>query len=659
MAKIRWTKKRRTKPLKDITSPPLKEAPDVEKPEAESVENEKEKGGPQAKESNRDVDVDVSNENRNEDEEKEKSHESRESPIEDANLVEENQNEEVSPGNQSEDEENQNQEASHNESEDEENGNEESSENQSEEEENSEEEATNLDGNGVQGEEENSEEEAANLDGNGVQGEEENSEEEAANLDGNEVLGEEERSEEVDLGRDGGSSSETESKDSDYEALKPLDMYFQPSEYRKKIKISTRCFIADVMKTFGELVPPITPAEKNWFVNHPQFKHIFHMPQAGNHKVMGMWMLLPRTTRIAKEKDAWFAVNGCPIRYGIREHALISGLNCRNYPLNYKEAGDTKFVRRCFGRGIIRYQDVKAKVLEGMEPSRDRLRLLVLYFLSSVLLGQTKSGNEAPPVDPFLLRAVDDLNLCRTFPWGRLSFNYMMKEIAHTMAHFDGEVKEGVIWPIPCFCLPMEMLAFEAIPKLGSKFREAVNDPEPTCQRMCQTKFKQSEMKGFPLWKINKALGNTQVGEVDLRLAVSEAYIHEQIALGKRSNQERPDKWVWGSSRRVNSGRRRCFYRLPATVVQSWTDKNPGHRFYGCPRFKPRQDVGCKYFCWYDVEDGTNWQRLALLEARDEIREKDRVIKQLKQTILQMRSDLGKNDENEDEILRKFEEFYV
>lgn len=33
----------------------------------------------------------------------------------------------------------------------------------------------------------------------------------------------------------------------------------------------------------------------------------------------------------------------------------------------------------------------------------------------------------------------------------------MMKEIAHTMAHFDGEVKEGVIWPIPGFCLPMEV----------------------------------------------------------------------------------------------------------------------------------------------------------------------------------------------------------
>lgn len=39
--------------------------------------------------------------------------------------------------------------------------------------------------------------------------------------------------------------------------LKPLGMYFPPFEHRKKIKISTKCFIADVMKIFGELVPPI------------------------------------------------------------------------------------------------------------------------------------------------------------------------------------------------------------------------------------------------------------------------------------------------------------------------------------------------------------------------------------------------------------------
>lgn len=249
--------------------------------------------------------------------------------------------------------------------------------------------------------------------------------------------------------------------DEEPKAIKPLGMYFPPSEYRKKIKVSTRCFIAEVMKTLNGLEPPMTAHERNWFENHPQFKHIFHMPQAGNHKVMGMWMLLLRTVRIVRKKEAWFAVNGTPIRYGIREHALISGLNCKNYPLNYKLSGGTNFVTKCFGRGVIRYQDVKAKVQEGMDFSRDRLRLLILYFLSSIIVGQRKTGDDAPPVDPFLLRAVDDLNLCRSFPWGRYSFDYMLEQIDNTVSHFDGKVKEGVIWPVPGFCIPMEVSLYD------------------------------------------------------------------------------------------------------------------------------------------------------------------------------------------------------
>ncbi|CDY20424.1 BnaC02g23920D [Brassica napus] len=117
-----------------------------------------------------------------------------------------------------------------------------------------------------------------------------------------------------------------------------------------------------------------------------------------------------------------------------------------------------------------------------------------------------------------------------------------------------------------------------------------------------------------------------------------------------------------GSSRRSqNSGRRLCFCGLPATVAQAWTDKNPGRRFYGCPRYKLGDH--CKYFSWYDEEEGTKWQKRALLEAHDEIREKDRVIEQLQKTISPMRSDLANKqkvtEDDENEIVRKFEAFYV
>ena len=52
-----------------------------------------------------------------------------------------------------------------------------------------------------------------------------------------------------------------------------------------------------------------------------------------------------------------------------------------------------------------------------------------------------------------------------------------------------------------------------------------------------------------------------------------------------------------------------------------------------------------------------------MIEARDEIQEKNRVIEHLNKTISEMKSNLEKkktvNDENEDEIVTKFEIFYV
>ncbi|CAH8350219.1 unnamed protein product [Eruca vesicaria subsp. sativa] len=73
-------------------------------------------------------------------------------------------------------------------------------------------------------------------------------------------------------------------------------------------------------------------------------------------------------------------------------------------------------------------------------------------------------------------------------------------------------------------------------------------------------------------------------------------------------------------------------------------------------RFKEKN--GCKFFAQFDEEDRSLWQKRALIEARDEIREKSRVIEQLNKTIAELRSNLEKI-QNEEEIVRKFEEFYV
>ncbi|KAF8095181.1 hypothetical protein N665_0339s0050 [Sinapis alba] len=166
------------------------------------------------------------------------------------------------------------------------------------------------------------------------------------------------------------------------DTIKPTRMFFKPSEYMKKIKLGTRCLIADAIKTLTNLKPKLSNAEWIWFEDHPQFRHIFHMKGEKNYRVQGL-------------KEVWFIVNGVSIRYGLKEHTLISGLNCRNYPLSYKECGGTKFVDQHFKKGEFRrLEDVKAKLVK-MGSHRDRLEMALLFFLASVVCALTNVGNRA------------------------------------------------------------------------------------------------------------------------------------------------------------------------------------------------------------------------------------------------------------------------
>ncbi|CAH8357475.1 unnamed protein product, partial [Eruca vesicaria subsp. sativa] len=94
-------------------------------------------------------------------------------------------------------------------------------------------------------------------------------------------------------------------------------------------------------------------------------------------------------------------------------------------------------------------------------------------------------------------------------------------------------------------------------------------------------------------------------------------------------------------------------------ITQGWTNKNPSRQFYSCQRLKLGDD--CNYFAWFDEEEGTKWQRRALIEVRDEIKQNTKLIEQLTLSISEMESNLENkqivDDENEDEIFRKFEEF--
>ncbi|KAL9830800.1 hypothetical protein AtNW77_Chr3g0193431 [Arabidopsis thaliana] len=101
--------------------------------------------------------------------------------------------------------------------------------------------------------------------------------------------------------------------DEETEAIPPLSMYFPPSEYVKKIKLSTRCYIHEVLAIFDKLRPAMSKSKRARFENHQSSQHIFHMPRDPNHRLIGMWMLLFRTAHIERKIEALFIVNDVPI----------------------------------------------------------------------------------------------------------------------------------------------------------------------------------------------------------------------------------------------------------------------------------------------------------------------------------------------------------
>ncbi|KFK23351.1 hypothetical protein AALP_AAs43157U000100, partial [Arabis alpina] len=248
--------------------------------------------------------------------------------------------------------------------------------------------------------------------------------------------------------------------------MQPDEFYFEPTEYNAKCKIQTKC---DVKGFLAILKETGMEPELKWFEDHPQFGHILHMVEEPNHRVQGLWMLLLRTVKVDRDNVVWFVVNGVPIRYSLREHALLCGFNCEDYPVGMnpsKTSGKykSKLKMKVFGeKKKVCIKDVRDELMSMIdeETSKKRLKLTILLFLCSVIA--SKPNVEAKK------------SFCA-----------------------------------PAFAIPLEILAFEAIPILKKSCRVVVDKLIPTCPRMCKTKFSLYGKKGWSMKELYGKLGDTQ-----------------------------------------------------------------------------------------------------------------------------------------------------
>ncbi|KAF3542698.1 hypothetical protein DY000_02000631 [Brassica cretica] len=174
----------------------------------------------------------------------------------------------------------------------------------------------------------------------------------------------------------------------------------------------------------------------------------------------------------------------------------------------------------------------------------DRLKIAVLYFLTSVIAGKRKQTTK---IDDFLVNIVDDLPLCRRFPWGSYTFKNCVAKIRNYV-----ENQKGI--PNPSFCfegfyLGLERLAFESIPSLKNSHLKDVAEANNACPRMCKSHFVDYDLRGFPLERIYNHLGETKEIQSILEPEADEQHLVANIV----ENADYVDRRVtWNAALRDN-----------------------------------------------------------------------------------------------------------
>ncbi|KAF8117436.1 hypothetical protein N665_0010s0013 [Sinapis alba] len=191
------------------------------------------------------------------------------------------------------------------------------------------------------------------------------------------------------------------------EPIKPNIFFFKPENYWKSFKLQSRCHEHKFM-TILEL---LDESEKKWFLEPPVQALVTH----GLHP---------------NEK----------------EHGLILGLYCHQYPENYKSGLSMKFAEKQFRKIFMKKLKNMEKKKKNLE--EEELKVTVqdveekLSWMKLDLLdGKSKYGS---PIDPFLLQVVDDLELCNTFPWGRFTFDHCIKGIKHEISSILAPIEQDM-----------------------------------------------------------------------------------------------------------------------------------------------------------------------------------------------------------------------
>lgn len=184
--------------------------------------------------------------------------------------------------------------------------------------------------------------------------------------------------------------------------------------------------------------------------------------------------IIVRLLKVNKKYEIWILFAGRPIRFSLREFAIVTGLNCDQLPESSKKRkknplNEKLYWNELFGSLKCCNVDTVIDMLKNrvVKDKDTRIKFACLAITSSILLPSSHN----PRIIPEHVELIRDIKEFLDYPWGRVSFHFLITNLTQknelALSHSSIALK-GYVDAI-------QMVMVAAIPRL----KEEVVQNEP------------------------------------------------------------------------------------------------------------------------------------------------------------------------------------
>ncbi|KAL0702129.1 hypothetical protein Bca4012_058251 [Brassica carinata] len=224
------------------------------------------------------------------------------------------------------------------------------------------------------------------------------------------------------------------------------------------------------------ILDTLDEAELNVIKSSPFGKFIELADQTPYSGRVGRYML-SRQLKVSKKYEAWFIFAENPIRFSLREFAIVTGLPCGKYPSHppkdmKKLINEQPYYNSLFG--MLKEVSVSSVInmlkRKTVASSETRIKYALLAMLAWVILPTTHSAK----ISVEHAERIKNRDEFFAYPWGRLSFQMIISSIKEK----DEVTLTQSTIALPGYVQALQMVMTKAVPALTEVVRQDSGEDE-------------------------------------------------------------------------------------------------------------------------------------------------------------------------------------